>query len=109
MAEETNETPAPKKAARKPDPITQLLNEVKAEIKELGEFEVAEINDSLRRGHDRRATAWAKEYGKSGRYDACILSAAFEALSCYQHERRHALLQLAAVAVAAAEKLEAGK
>ncbi|QOV06166.1 hypothetical protein KGG72_gp36 [Streptomyces phage Salutena] len=107
MADETTETP--KKTTRKADPLTQLLNEVKGEIKELGEFELAEINDSLRRGHDRRATAWAKEYGKSGRYDACILSAAFEALSCYPHERRHALLQLAAVAVAAAEKLEAGK
>ncbi|WP_031513743.1 hypothetical protein [Streptomyces sp. NRRL F-5123] len=100
METETVETEqAPKKGGRRPDPMTQLIADVKAAIKNLGEYEVTEINDQLRQGHDRRAAAWSNEYRKSGRLDGLILGYAFEVLSSYEHERRHALVQLAAVAL----------
>jgi hypothetical protein len=104
--EKTATEQAPKKAGRKPDPMAQLVNDVKAAIKALGEYEVTDINDSLRQGHDRRAAAWGKEYGKSGRFDALVLSYAFEVLGTYEHERRHALVQLAAVALNEAARLD---
>ncbi|MFF4054588.1 hypothetical protein ACFYZ0_02190 [Streptomyces sp. NPDC001708] len=108
MADETTETEqAPKKGGRKPDPMTQLLNELKAAVKELGDYEVADIEPSLRRGHDRRAQAWAEAFGKSGRLDGLLLSRAFEALACFEHERRHALIQLAAVALNEAARQDA--
>ncbi|WJN62584.1 hypothetical protein [Streptomyces phage phiScoe1] len=104
--EKTATEQAPKKGARKPDPMTQLVNDVKAAIKNLGEYETTPVNDSRRSGHDRRAAAWAKEYGKAGTQDSLILSHAFEALACYEHEQRHALVQLAAVALDQAAKLD---
>ncbi|QJD50688.1 hypothetical protein SEA_ISSMI_42 [Streptomyces phage Issmi] len=107
MAEETTEkTPAPKKATRKPDPITQLLNEVRTELKQVGEWKTT---DTRRRQHDTRAAAWGREYAKTGELDALLLSLTFEALACYPQEQRYSLVQLAAAALSAAEKLEAGK
>lgn len=110
MAEETIEkAPAPKKAARKPDPMTQLLNEVRAELKQVGEWTTTDAYAFRRRQHDSRAAAWGREYAKTGAFDAMLLSLAFEALACYPQEQRHSLVQLAAAALAAAEKLETGK
>jgi hypothetical protein len=109
VAVETIEkTPAPKKATRKPDPITQLLNEVRAELKQVGEWKT-DAHDSRRRQHDTRAAAWGREYAKTGALDALLLSLTFEALACYPQEQRYSLVQLAAAALSAAEKLEAGK
>ncbi|MGW1040066.1 hypothetical protein [Streptomyces sp. NPDC002547] len=104
--ETTKAEQAPKKGGRKPDPMTRLLNDLKGAIKELGEYTTTDTYDFRRRLHDGRAAAWAKEYGKTGAFDALLLSHTFEALACYRHEQRHALLQLAAVAVAEAEKLD---
>jgi hypothetical protein len=107
VAEETTEkTPAPKKATRKPDPITQLLGEVRNELKQIGDWTAT---DTRRRQHDSRAAAWGREYAKTGAFDAMLLSLAFEALACYPQEQRYSLVQLAAAALSAAEKLEAGK
>ncbi|WDS51756.1 hypothetical protein SEA_TRIUMPH_42 [Streptomyces phage Triumph] len=66
--------------------------------------------DHRRRHHDGRATAWARQYAHEGTYDSLLLSHAFESLSCYPHEQRHALVQLAAVALGRVQQLdEAGK
>lgn len=110
MADETNEkAPAPKKATRKPDPITQLLNEVKAELKHVGEWKITDTYAYRRRQHDSRAAAWGREYAKTGSLDALLLSLTFEALACYPQERRHSLVQLAAAALKVAESPEASK
>ncbi|MFH8414330.1 hypothetical protein [Streptomyces collinus] len=111
MADETNETtPAPKKAARKPDPMTQLLNDLKAEIKNLGEVSVKMHADSRAPQYDRRASAWGRHYGQHGTLDGLILSLAFEVLAGLNPaERRYSLVQLAAAALVAAEKLEPSK
>ncbi|WP_329289596.1 hypothetical protein [Streptomyces pseudovenezuelae] len=110
MADETIEkAPAPKKPARKPDPIAQLLNEVRAELKQVGEWATTDAYAFRRRQHDSRAAAWGKEYAKTGALDAMLLSLTFEALACYPQEQRYSLVQLAAAVLAAAEKLGTGK
>lgn len=110
MTEETTETtPAPKKAARKPDPITQLLNEVRTELKQIEKWDVADVPAGKARHYDTRAAAWGRAYAKDSGLDSLLLSLTFEVLACYPQERRYSLVQLAAAALAAAEKLEAGK
>jgi hypothetical protein len=102
MNETTNTT---KKPARKPDPTTQLINELRAEIKKLDEVSTLEYPTTRVRTYDERASAWGRQYGKEGTTDGLILSLAFEALSCYPHERRYSLVSLAAAALIAAERI----
>ncbi|QAX95493.1 hypothetical protein SEA_BARTHOLOMEWSD_43 [Streptomyces phage BartholomewSD] len=111
MADETTEkTPAPKKTTRKPDPVTQLLNEVKAELKHIGDWDVKPIAAGRAEQYDRRASAWGRHYAQHGTLDGLILSLGFEALaSLNPAERRYSLVQLAAAALAAVEKLDGGK
>lgn len=112
MAEtETVETEqAQKKAGRKPDPMTQLVNDVKAEIKNLGEVSVLGFPAHQARAYDERARSWNRQYGKTGTYDGLILSLAFEALSSLNAaERRYSLTQLAAAALVAVDRLDGSK
>jgi hypothetical protein len=110
VVDETNETtPAPKKATRKPDPLAQLLNEVKRELDSVGKWTVNDRYAYRRRQHDSRASAWGREYAKTGALDALILSLAFELLACFPQEGRHAAVQLAAAALKVAESSEAGE
>ncbi|MGW8630631.1 hypothetical protein [Streptomyces sp. NPDC055793] len=111
MADETNETtekkPAPKKPARKPDPTTQLLNEVKAELKNFADLEVKKVAAGRSEQYDRRASAWGRHYAQHGTLDGLVLSLGFEALAALNStERRYALVQLAAASLTAAEKLD---
>ncbi|MDX3525050.1 hypothetical protein P1P75_00920 [Streptomyces sp. ID05-39B] len=108
MADETTEQ-AQKKTPRKPDPMTQLLNELKVQIKAVENWDVKGIPAGRIEQYDRRASAWGRHYGQNGTLDGLILSLAFEALACYPQERRYSLVQLAAAALLAAEKLEPGK
>ncbi|MEU0343325.1 hypothetical protein ABZ092_31320 [Streptomyces bobili] len=105
MAEET-----PKKTPRKPDPTTQLLNEVKAELKAIGDWTVNDLPTYKAVHYDSRARAWGRHYADHGRIDGLLLSLAFEALSSLNPaERRLSLVQLAAASLAAIEKLDGGK
>ncbi|WP_432078654.1 hypothetical protein [Streptomyces sp. YPW6] len=101
-----SETTTPKKTTRKPDPMTRVLNEVRAAVKNLGEYPANPGTDDRRRQHDGRAAAWGKEYGRQGTFEALLLSYAFESLAAYEHEQREALVQLAAIALAQVEKLD---
>ncbi|ATI18742.1 hypothetical protein SEA_DAUDAU_41 [Streptomyces phage Daudau] len=103
---ETTET-ASKKTTRKPDPVTQLLNDVRAQIKALGDVSVLPYPAHQARAYDDRARAWNRQYGKAGTYDGLILSLAFEALAALNPaERRYAFTQLAAAALIAVDKLD---
>lgn len=95
-----------KKPARKPDPMTQAVNDVRASIKKLGEYDTKDYPTTRIRHYDERASAWARQYGREGMIDGLILSLAFESLATYPHERRGALLQLAAVALDEAARLD---
>lgn len=103
MAETEQE---PKKAGRKPDPMTQVITDVRASIKKLGEYDTKDYPTTRIRHYDERAGAWARQYGREGMIDGLVLSLAFESLATYPHERRHALLQLAAVALDEAARLD---
>ncbi|MGM9381140.1 hypothetical protein [Streptomyces antibioticus] len=113
MAEETNETTekaAPKKSTRKPDPVTQLLNEVKAELKNVDDWDVKPIAPGRAEQYDRRASAWGRHYAQHGTLDGLLLSLGFEALAALNPaERRYSLVQLAAAALAAVDKLDGSK
>lgn len=115
MAEETNEieqteAKPKRRTTRKPaDPLAQLLDEVKAEVQQIGDWKVSDAYAFRRRQHDSRAAAWGREYGKTGALDALILSLAFELLACHPQERRYSAVQLAAAALKVAENPEAGK
>ncbi|MET8111155.1 hypothetical protein [Streptomyces prasinus] len=111
MADDIETTqPAPKKTPRKPDPVTQLLNDVKAEMKALDGLTLKPHPDAKARHYDARATAWGRQYDKEGSLDGLILSLAFEALAGLNDiERRYSLVQLAAAALVAAEDLDGGK
>ncbi|AXQ65239.1 hypothetical protein KGG90_gp44 [Streptomyces phage Thestral] len=113
MADETTETTekaAPKKTTRKPDPVTQLLNEVRAELKNVGDWDVKPIAAGRSEQYDRRASAWGRHYAEHGTLDGLILSLGFEALAALNPaERRYSLVQLAAAALAAVEKLDGVK
>ncbi|MFG2923858.1 hypothetical protein ACGFYA_20410 [Streptomyces sp. NPDC048305] len=105
MAEET-----PKKTTRKPDPTTQLLNELKAELKALSDWTVNELPPRKAEHYDGRAHAWSRHYASNGQVDGLLLSLAFEALSSLNpSERRYSLVQLAAASLTAIEKLDGGK
>ncbi|MBQ0949271.1 MULTISPECIES: hypothetical protein [unclassified Streptomyces] len=110
MADETNEKAPAKKTTRKPDPVTQLLNEVKAEIKGFSDLEVKAVAVGRAEQYDRRATAWNRHYAQHGTLDGLLLSLGFEALAALNPaERRYSLVQLAAAALLSVEKLDGGK
>lgn len=111
MADETNEkAPAPKKATRKADPMTQLLNEVKAEVKQMEGWKVEGVKADRTAHYDGRASAWGRHYAQHGTLDGLLLSLGFEALAALNPaERRHSLVQLAAASLVAIEKLDGGK
>ncbi|MEU8133212.1 hypothetical protein [Streptodolium elevatio] len=101
----------PKKAGRKPDPMTRILNDLKAAIKGLGEYESKSYGEARRHVHDGRAFAWAREYERTGTFDALLLAHTFGAL-CESDDRqrqRDVLLDVAAVAIAKIEKLDGGQ
>lgn len=108
--EKTEKTPAPKKTTRKPDPVTQLLNEVKAELKNMADWEVKRVAPGRSSQHDSRASAWGRHYAQNGTLDGLLLSLGFEALAALNPaERRYALVQLAAASLHAIEALDGGK
>ncbi|MCY0933604.1 hypothetical protein [Streptomyces sp. H34-S4] len=106
MNETTN---TPKKPTRKPDPMAQIINELRTEIKKLDEMSTLEYPTTRVRAYDERASAWGRQYGKEGTTDGLILSLSFEALACYPHERRYSLVSLAAAALIAAERISEGQ
>jgi hypothetical protein len=107
---ETVETEqAPKKGGRKPDPMARAINDMKQAAKNLGEYDAKPTPEGRIAHHDSRSAAWGKEYGEKGTFDALLLSLAFEALGCYEHEQRYALLQLSAVALNQAVALDGRK
>ncbi|MFI5863586.1 hypothetical protein [Streptomyces sp. NPDC051546] len=95
---------APRKGGRKPDPLTQVISELKVQIKSLEAVSTLEYPTTRIRTYDERASAWGRQYGKEATLDGLILSLAFEALACFAHERRYSLVQLAAAALIAAER-----
>ncbi|MGW3323857.1 hypothetical protein [Streptomyces virginiae] len=101
-----SETTTTKKPTRKPDPMTQAIAELKAQIKMLDNVSTLDYPTTRVRGYDERASAWGRQYGKEGTLDGLILSLAFESLACFSHERRYSLVQLAAAALIAAERGE---
>lgn len=108
MADE--KTPTPKKTTRKPDPLARLMNDVKAEMKNLAGASVTPPSASRTDQYERRASAWGRHYAEHGTLDGLILSLGFEALAGLNPaERRHSLLQLAAAALVAVEKLDGEK
>jgi hypothetical protein len=104
-------TAQPKKATRKPDPMTRILNDVKAAAKHVTEFDVAPVPEARALIHDGRAAAWGRQYAKDGAFDALLLSLSFEALSSLNEaESRYSLTQLVAVALDRIAQIdEAGK
>lgn len=107
-ADTTATKAAPKKTPRKPDPMTRILNDVRAEMKTYGELKALAVDDARRRHYDGRAAAWGREYARTDKFDALLLSLGFEALACYPKEERYALVQLAAVILARIEKIDGG-
>ncbi|MFF4510568.1 hypothetical protein [Streptomyces mirabilis] len=97
---------APKKGARKPDPMTRAITDMKQAAKHLGEYDVKATPKGRINLHDQRAAAWGREYSEKGTFDALLLSLAFEALGSYEQEQRYALLQLSAVALNQAVALD---
>jgi hypothetical protein len=98
---------AAKKGGRKPDPMARIVNDVKASIKSLGDYEAKEYPVTRNRYYDERSAVWARQYGREGTLDALVLSYAHEVLaSLNDAERRHALLQLAAVAINEVSRLD---
>lgn len=103
----TQTAAAPKKGVRKPDPMTQVINDLKAQIKALEGVSTLDYPTTRVRGYDERANAWGRQYALDGTLDGLILSLAFESLaSLNAMERRYSLLQLAAAALIAAERGE---
>jgi hypothetical protein len=99
-----------KRGGRKPDPMTQLINDLKTQIKNLGEVSTFDYPAHTARHYDERANAWGRQYGKTGTTDGLILSLAYEALSSLNDaERRYSLVQLAAASLVVVERLEDGK
>lgn len=109
--EATEDKPTSKRRApRKADPMPRSLADVQAAMKGLGEYSSLTGPEHRKRHHDGRAAAWAQQYAHEGTFDSLLLSNAFEAVACYDHEQRHALVQLAAVALRRVEQIdEAGK
>ncbi|MFF8845476.1 hypothetical protein ACF08N_22580 [Streptomyces sp. NPDC015127] len=110
---ETTETkPTTKKApARKADPMARILNDVRAQVKALGEYSTEPAPEHRIRHHDGRAAAWNRQYAHEGTIDALVLALTFEALAALNPaEERYALTQLAAVVFSRIEQIdEAGK
>lgn len=102
-------TVTPKKAGRKPDPMTRIVNDLKTTMRSLGEYEAKGYGESRRRLHEGRASAWAREHEQTGTFDALLLSLAFRLLASTEEDRRNALLLVAAVSVAEVEKLDGGR
>ncbi|MFE0964035.1 MULTISPECIES: hypothetical protein [Streptomyces] len=105
LAETT--TDKPKRAPRKTDPLAKLLGELRAEMNQAGGFTPTPA--FRRQPHDGRASAWGREYAKTGALDALILSLAFEAGASTEKELRYALLQLAANAMNVIKTLDGKK
>ncbi|MGW6745441.1 hypothetical protein ACWGDX_32665 [Streptomyces sp. NPDC055025] len=110
------ETTPTKRSARKADPTTAVLAEVKTARKVLGPRHLpvagGERPAKGRAYHERQSNRWrAIEYGrtlaKTSGWDSAVLAAAFSALAETDPEHsRSGLVRLAAVAVAAVESLD---
>lgn len=86
--------------------MTRIVNDVRAEMKSVEEWTALPLDDARRRHYDGRAAAWGREYGRTNKFDALLLSLGFEALACYPKEERYALVQLAAVILGRIEKID---
>ncbi|MCS0601075.1 hypothetical protein NX794_07500 [Streptomyces sp. LP11] len=101
-------TEKPKRAPRKADPLAKLLTELRDEMGAAAATFTA-IPAYRRLPHDGRASAWDREYARTGALDALILSLAFEVGARPAAELRYALLQLAANAMTAINTLDGAK
>ncbi|WAB08744.1 hypothetical protein SEA_ANDRIS_40 [Streptomyces phage Andris] len=108
---ETTQTTKQKRAPRKPDAMTRILNDIRAQAKILGEYATNPVPEHRLAHHDGRAAAWGRQYAHEGTIDAMVLSYSFEAMSTRNPaEERYALVQLAAVVMARIEQIdEAGQ
>ncbi|WP_406192279.1 hypothetical protein OH733_05565 [Streptomyces griseus] len=107
MADDKTTTQAPaKKATRKPDPMTRIIADMKEARKALGAFGTKDHDESKRRSYDQLAASWGRDHAITGEYASGLLSLTFEAAACYKQEKRYALLQLAAAALAEVERLD---
>lgn len=102
----TAETETPKKTARKADPLARILGDIRAAVKELGEFSAEATPEHRKAHHAGRSSAWTQQYAHEGTGDSLLLARAFHAASTGEHQ---ALVDLAAVALAQAEKLVGAK
>lgn len=113
QVEKTEAEQKPKRRAPRNKTMTTLavLDEaIQRAMREVVPQTFAATPDHRRRHHDGRAAAWAAQYAHENTFDSLLLSHAFESLACYDHEQRHALVQLAAVALARVQQIdEAGK
>jgi hypothetical protein len=101
-----DEQPAPKKTARKADPLARIVSDVRAAVKELGEFSALATPAHRTQHHLGRSAAWSQQHEAEGTFDSLLLTHAFKAASTGDRE---ALVQLAAVALAQVENLDGGK
>ncbi|WP_432006281.1 hypothetical protein [Streptomyces parvus] len=111
MTDEKTETTAPKPTAkkapaRKPDPMARIIADMKEAGKALGGFGTKDHDEAKRRAYDQLAASWGRDHAITGEYASGLLSLSFEAVACYRREKRYALLQLAAVALAEVERLD---
>ncbi|MGW8953524.1 hypothetical protein [Streptomyces sp. NPDC055709] len=112
MSENTEpKTPQKKTTARKPAPLTRILNDIREQAKILGEYATNPVPEHRIAHHDGRASAWGRQYAHEGTIDSMVLSYTFEAMSTRNPaEERYALVQLAAVVLARIEQIdEAGQ
>ncbi|MCX5236261.1 hypothetical protein OG824_13730 [Streptomyces prunicolor] len=97
---------APKKTTRKADPFARVVSDVRAAVKELGEFSALATPQHRTHHHLGRSAAWSQQHETEGTFDSLLLTHAFKAASTGDREP---LLQLAAVALAQVENLDGDK
>jgi hypothetical protein len=99
-------TAAPKKATRKADPLGRIIGDVRAAVKELGEFSALTTPEHRTQHHLGRSVAWSRQHDAEGTFDSLLLTHAFKAAASGDRE---ALVQLAAVALGQVENLDGAK
>lgn len=107
--ETTQPKATPKKAVRKPDPMAQVFNDIRAATKALGQYSAKGHDEGKRRAYDQLAGAWAKDYELTGEFASMLVSHAFEVGSTFDKERRFALIQLVTLALDEVSRLDGGE
>lgn len=97
----------PKRAPRK-DPLTKVVDEIKPLVRAVTEPNLRDVPGQARARYRLRADAWAEHSMKAGGgLDSALMRNASEALAQEDPARmRHALLRLAAVALAKVQQLD---